>query len=71
MEQHVQVFVNLGFWKPCIYAANITEAQALDLEGAEAVLATVLPIIGGVITINVVPVPATPPTVLGDVTTKG
>jgi hypothetical protein len=69
MEMHVQVYVNLGFWKPCVYASNITAEQAAELQGAEAVLATVLPIIGNVITINVVPVPATAPTTLSDVDT--
>ena len=68
---HIQVFVNFGFWKPCVYASNITPAEAATIQTGQAVLDAVFAIIGNVVSIVVTPnAPATPATTIADVTTS-
>ena len=66
---HIQVYVNFGFWKPCVYASNITPAEAAQIQGAQAVLDMVFAIVGNVVSIVVTPEPSTPLTTLSAVST--
>ena len=67
--EHIQVYVNLGFWKPCVWAKNITPEQAAEIQAGDAILTSFFAIIGNVISYVLTPIPATPPTTLADVLT--
>jgi len=68
--KHIRVFAQLGFWKPCILAKNLSASETQTYVAIEAQLAMFFPIINNVISIEVTDVHvATPVTTIADVHT--
>lgn len=67
MKKHLRLFVNLGFWKPCVLAKDLSESEIATYEGIEAQIALFFPIVNNVITLEVTDVPAKKIVTLSDV----
>jgi hypothetical protein len=70
MKKHVRIFANLGFWKPCIKSANLTDSQVVDVEAFIAALEIVVPFLGPFISVEVKDLPVKPTITTADIHTQ-